>query len=155
MCIECQEMEHMQESATGAESLPVCMGWEQQGTCWAEPTFLPVWCGSPPSLSGRECEDTSSGECCCQQHGLLPFQFCLEKACLFCRGLLEKHQNINPLIYLLISSPTNLCIMLELDTMLSFLYDVKPRQVRLGLEHKYTNKYLLQVFAYGYLRKVA
>lgn len=67
-------------------------------------------CSSPPLLSVGEWEDTSSGVCCCQHHGLLPFWFCLEKACLFCRGLLEKHQDINPLIYLPISSPTNLCL---------------------------------------------
>lgn len=94
---------------------------------------------SSPSLSGGEWESTSTSVCCCQQHGLLPFWFCFKKACLFCRGLLEKHQNINTLIYLLISSPQNLCVVPELDTMSTFLYNAKPRQVRLGLEHKYTN----------------
>lgn len=68
-----------------------------------------LWCGSPPLLSMGEWEGTSSGVCCCQQHGLLPFWFCLEKACLFCGGLLEKHRNINSLIYLPVFSPTNLC----------------------------------------------
>lgn len=92
---------------------------------------------SPPALSAGG--DTSSSVCCCQQHGWLPFWFCLEKACLFCRGLLEKHQNINPLIYLPISSPANLSVTLQLDTILSFLYDVRPSLVRLCSVHKYTN----------------
>lgn len=117
--------------------------WEQHGTSWAEAIFPPglafpcLGHSSPPALSAAG--DTSSSVCCCQQHGWLPFWFCLEKACLFCRGLLEKHQNINPLIYLPISSPANLGVMPELDTVPSFLYDVRPRQVRLCSVHKYTN----------------
>lgn len=130
------------ELATDAEC--DCMGclgaaWHQLGrgpipTCAG--LFL-LGHSSLPALPAGE--DTSSSVCCCQQHGCLLFWFCLEKACLFCRGLLEKHQNINPLIYLPISSPANWSIKPELDTILNFLYGVRPRQVRLRSVHKYTN----------------
>ena len=138
MCIGHQETQHMQERAC-THRLGAAWDLLGRGHLPTSAGFTLLQHGSPPSLSAGEWEGTSSGMCCCQQHGLLPFWFCLEKACLFCRGLLEKHQSINPLIYLLISSPTNLCVMPELDTMLSFSYDAKPRQVRLVLAHKYTN----------------
>lgn len=45
----------------------------------------------------------------------------LEKACLLCRGLLERHQNINPVVCLPIHSPQNVSVVPELEMKLRFL----------------------------------
>lgn len=45
----------------------------------------------------------------------------LEKACLLCRRLLERHQNINPVVYLPIHSPQNVSVMPELEMKFRFL----------------------------------
>lgn len=125
MCGRCQETQHMQDYAC-VHGLGAA--WDLLGRGHL-----------PTSTVCREQEGTSSDVHCCQQCGLLPSWSGLEKACLFCGGLLEKHQNINPLIYLPVSSLTNLCVMPKPDAMLSFLYDAKLGQVGLGLEHKYTS----------------
>lgn len=112
MCGGCQEMQHMQDypCTHGLGAVGDLLGRDHLAT----------------SAVCREWEGTSSDVHCCQQCRLLPSWFGLEKACLFCGVLLEKHQNINPLIYLPISSLIKLCVMPKLDAMLSFLYDAKP-----------------------------
>lgn len=44
----------------------------------------------------------------------------LEKACLLCRGLLERHQKINPAVYLPIHSPQNVSVVPELEMKFRF-----------------------------------
>jgi len=50
----------------------------------------------------------------------------LEKACLLCRGLLERHQNINPVVYLPIHSPQHVSAVPELEMKLRFLVIGNP-----------------------------